>query len=98
MLGKKLHVDIDMQKFHVNQAPARRGRGTGGQNGSQADEDTLQSSTPTTSRLHGGSLMTTLQLTKQHPATGGVVERGGRVTTARRMTMRVAPGCSPLPT
>jgi hypothetical protein len=38
-------------------------------------------------------IMTCLEL----PATAGAVERGGRVTTARRTTTRAAPGCSPRP-
>ncbi len=53
------------------------------------------SDTPATPRLRRGRPMTTLQPTKQQPATVGAVERGGRVTTARQTTTRTVPGCSP---
>ena len=39
------------------------------------------SDTPATARLRRGRPLTTLQSTKQQPATVGAVERGGRVTT-----------------
>jgi hypothetical protein len=52
---------------------------------------------PATARLHRGRPLTTLQPTKQQPATVGVVERGGRVTTARQTTTRASRGCSPRP-
>ena len=54
--------------------------------------------TPVTTLLRRGSLLTTLQTTKRQPDTAGAVDRGGTVTTARRMTTRAAPGCSPLTT
>jgi hypothetical protein len=44
-----------------------------------------------TARLRRGRPLTTLQSTKRQPATAGVVEQGGRVTTARRTTTSTAP-------
>ena len=49
------------------------------------------SDTPATARLRRGRPLTTLQPTKRQPATAGAVDRGGRVTTARRTTTRTAP-------
>jgi hypothetical protein len=57
----------------------------------------MRCNTPPTARVRRGRLLTTLQPTKRQPATAGAVERGGRVTTARRTTTRAAPGCNPPP-
>jgi hypothetical protein len=73
---------------------SRLGRGMGGQNSPRQTRTLCY--TPATARLHRGSPLTTLQPSKQQPATAGVVERGGRVTTARRTTTRAAPAV-PLP-
>ena len=53
--------------------------------------------TPATTPLRRGCQLMTLQPTKRQPATNDEVERGGRVTTARRTTTRAAQGCTPHP-
>jgi len=57
----------------------RPGRGTGGQNRPQADADALRHPRhcTATTQLRRGCPLTTLQSTKQQPATAGAVERGG---------------------
>ncbi len=54
---------------------SRRGRGTGGQNGAQAD--VTQCDMPVTAGRHRDSLLSTLHPTTRQPATAGAVDREG---------------------